>query len=420
MGGKTLIYSIHDKPNTTKELLLFSLQMLLSVFVATALIAVICGVNVSAALVGAGLSTIVYLICTGFNSPMFISNSGAFVAPVIAALTLGGYYAVAVGGVVTAVIYCLFGIIFSKIDVDKIYKVFPKSLIGAVTAVIGLNLMGFIQTYVQVNGVTSQWGIIIAFITMLAVAIISHYAKGLLSILPFLVGTLIGYVVAIILTVTGVAPLVDFSVFKNIGFFCMPEFGFTKWQITPMVQLIPIIIIYVAYTISAMMECLSDHKILSNIIGVDLYRNPSLGKIFMGEGIANIFSSFFGGLGACSYGESVATVGFSRVASTRVTLVSALMLIALGFFAPIQALIASIPSCVFAGNAIILYGFIASSGIRTLKEVDLTNQKNLIIISAVLSVGVSGLVLGNDVINFSGTAFALIIGIILNLILKEK
>lgn len=415
-----MIYSIHDNPKTIKELLLFSLQMLLSVFVATALIAVICGVNVSAALVGAGLSTIVYLICTGFNSPMFISNSGAFVAPVLAALALGGYYAVAIGGIITAIIYCLFGIIFSKIDVDKIYKVFPKSLIGAVTAVIGLNLMAFIQTYVQVNGVTSQWGVVIALVTMLAVAIISHYAKGLLSILPFLVGTLIGYAIAIILTVTGIASLVDFSVFKDIGLFCIPEFGFTKWEVIPIVQLVPIIIIYIAYTISAMMECLSDHAALSGIIGVDLYRNPSLSRIFIGEGVANIFSSFFGGLGACSYGESVATVGFSRVASTRVTFVSAVMLIALGFFAPIQAVIASIPSCVFAGDAIILYGFIACSGIKLLKDVNLNNQKNLIIVSSVLSLGVCGIALGNNTISFSATALALIIGIVLNFILKEK
>lgn len=415
-----LIYSINERPKTFKELLLFSLQMVLSVFVATTLIAVICGVNVSAALVGAGLSTIVYLIFTKFQSPMFISNSGAFVAPVLMALAVGGYTAVAVGGLTTAIVYCIFGVIFSRVPVDNIYKVFPKALIGAVTVCIGINLMGFINTYVQVNGETSQWGVVIALITTLVVALLSHYAKGLLRILPFLVGTLVGYGAAVVITLMEVVELVDFSVFKNIGLFCMPEFAFTKFTNEPITALIPVIIIYIAYTISAMMECLSDHAALGNIIGVDLYRKPSLHRIFCGEGIANIASSFFGGLGACSYGESVACIGFSRVASTWVTATSAIMLALLGFIAPIQAFIASIPSCVFAGDAIILYGFIACSGIRLLQDVDLNNQKNLIIVSAVISIGVCGIVLGNNNFTFSGTALALIVGVVLNLFLEEK
>lgn len=414
-----MIYSVHNRPPLNK-LLLFSIQMVLSVFVATTLIAVICGVNVSAALVGAGLSTIIYLICTGFNSPMFISNSGAFVAPVIMALAAGGYFAVAVGGITTAIIYCLFGFIFSRISVDNIYKIFPKSLIGAITAVIGINLMGFIGTYVQVGGATSQWGIIIAFITMLAVATISHYSKGIIRILPFLLGTLIGYGVAIVLTTTGIVNLVDFSVFKDIGFFCMPEFAFTKWSITSISNLIPVIIVYIAFTISAMMECLSDHAALGGIIGVDLYRNPSLSNIFIGEGLANIMSSFFGGLGACSYGEGVACVGFSKVASTAVTGLAAVILALLGFIAPVQALITSIPSCVFAGDAIILYGFIACSGIRMLQNVNFDNQKNLVIVSSVLSIGICGIAIGGSTINLSATALALVVGIILNIILKEN
>ena len=414
-----MIYGINDRPPLSK-LLLFSLQMVLSVFVATTLIAVICGVNVSAALVGAGLATIVYLICTRFKSPMFISNSGAFVAPVILALTIGGYWAVAVGGITTAIVYVLFGIIFSKISVDNIYKVFPKALIGAITAVIGINLMGFIGTYVQVNGNTSQWGIIIALVTMILVAITSHYSKGLLRILPFLVGTLGGYIVATILTICGVVSLVDFSVFDNMTLFHIPEFAFTKWELSSINTLVPVIIIYIAFTVSAIMECLSDTAALSGIIGVDLYRNPSLSKIFIGEGLANIASSFVGGLGACSYGEGVACVGFSKVSSTIVTLVAAIILALLGFLTPIQAFISSIPSCVFAGDAIILYGFIACSGIKMLKDVDLNNQKNLIIISSVLSLGICGIAVGNSTINFSATALALIVGVILNLILKEN
>ena len=414
-----MIYNINDKIPFGK-LLMFAIQLVLSVFVATVLIANICGVAVSGALVGAGLSTIVYLILTKFKSPMFVSSSGAFVAPVLAAMAAGGYTAIAIGGLVTCVIYTTFGLIFTKVPVEKIYKVFPHALIGAITVVIGVNLMPFILSYVQINGVTSMWGVSVAFVTMAVIAIISHYAKGIWQILPFLLGTLIGYLYAIILTVTNIYPIVDFSVFQNLKLFNLPDFAFTHWVAVEWKVIIPIIIIYIAYTISAMMECLSDHAALGGIIGVDLYRTPGLGRLFIGEGVANVFGTSIGGLGICSYGEGVACVGFSKVASTYVTCGAAIILILLGFLAPVQAFIASIPSCVFAGAAIILYGFIACSGIKMLQKTDLNVQKNLVIVSTVLSLGISGLVIGGTTISLSATGLALVVGIILNLVLKEK
>ena len=414
-----MIYSIKDKL-PFNQLLIFSLQLLLSIFVATALIAQICGVAVSGALVGAGLSTIIYLVITGFNSPMFISNSGAFVAPVIAALAIGGYPAVAVGGLTACAVYCIFGLIFTKVPVDKVYNIFPPALIGAITVVIGINLMPFILTYVQVNGTTTMWSISAALVTMFAIAIISHYAKGLARILPFLLGTLIGYAYATILTITGIYPLIDFSVFANLTLFNVPDFAFSHWTTIQFSTVLPVIIMYIAFTISAMMECLSDHAALGNIIGVDLYRQPGLHKLFIGEGLANLVGSCVGGLGQCSYGEGVACVGFSRVASTSVTLGAAIMLIILGFLAPVQAFISSIPSCVFAGAAIILYSFIACSGIKMLQKVDLNNNRNLLLAGIPMSLGICGLTVGGSTISFSGTALGLIVGVILNLILKEK
>ena len=247
-----MIYGINDKIPFNK-LIMFAIQLVLSVFVATVLIANICGVAVSGALVGAGLSTLVYLLITGFKSPMFVSSSGAFVAPVMIALAAGGYTAVAIGGLVTCVIYTIFGLIFTKIPVEKIYKVFPHALIGAITVVIGVNLMPFILSYVQINGVTNMWGVSVAFITMFAIAVISHYAKGIWQILPFLVGTLIGYIYAIILTLTGVYEIVDFSVFANLKIFSVPDFAFLHWTAVEFTTVLPLIVIYIAYTISAMM-----------------------------------------------------------------------------------------------------------------------------------------------------------------------
>ena len=406
-----MIYGVKDKPPISRALL-FALQMMLSCFTATALIAQICGVPLSGAFIGAGTATLVYGFATKYQSPMFISNSGAFVAPVLTALAAGGYTAVAIGGLVAFLVYTIFGIIFKYISVDSLYKFMPKVLIGSITVVIGINLMGFIPGYI---GDTGNLGVAIAFITVLTIALSSHYFKGALSMFPFLIGTLVGYIVSIPFG------LVDFSKFQGISLFNAPDLALMHWAPVAWKSMIPIIVVYIAFTISAICECLSDHAALGGIIGEDLYKNPGLTRIFVGEGLANIFSTAFGGLGACSYGEGVGAVGFSKCASTFVTSLAAVMMMTLGFLEPIQAFIASIPSCVIGGGtACILYGFISSSGIRLLKDVDFNNQKNLIICSVVLALGISGVVIGNDTFSLSGTALALIAGIILNLILKEK
>lgn len=400
------------------KLLLSSVQMMLSCFVATVLIANICGVDVGAGLVGAGLATLTYVLFTGAKSPMFISNSGNFVAAVMMALSVAGYIGVLIGGLTTCLIYVAFGILFSKISVSNIYKAFPPALIGAVTMVIGINLMGFIPTYI---GETGQWGTILALITAITIAILSHYAKGIVKILPFLIGILISYLLAAILTIVENVQLIDFSIFKNVELIQMPNFAFMNLSLDfDFMTIISIVVIYIAYSISQICECLSDHAALGGIIGVDLYKTPGLNKIFIGEGCANLVSSFVGGLGATSYGEGIACVGFSKVASIWVTITSAIMLGALGFIGPIQAFIASIPNCIFAGAAIILYGFIACSGAKMLQKVDLNNNKNLVIVSSTLSLGVGGLVLGGTTLSLTGTALALVMGMVMNVILKEK
>lgn len=411
-----MIYGINDRP-PIKKMLVFGLQLLLSIWVATVLIAQICGVATSGALIGACLSTLSYILITRGKSPMILSNSGNFVAPIMFALGVAGYTGVAIGGLTACIVYSILGFIFTKIHYENVYKVFPHSLIGSVTAVIGLNLMSYIPGYI---GDTGTWGIVVAMITMLAIALIAHYAKGLARILPFLLGTLVGYAVSVILTLTGVCPLIDFSMFTHMKLFSAPDFAFMHWTAIDWSTVVPIIIMFVAYTISASMEALSDHAALGGIIGVDLYKTPGLGKIFFGEGVGNLISACFGGLGSCSYGEGVATVGFSRVASVWATGTAAVMLGLLGFLEPVQVFVASIPSCVFAGAAMILYGYIACSGVKMLQKVDLNVQKNLVITSVVLSLGICGIAIGGSVVSFSGTALALIVGVILNIVLKEK
>ena len=419
-----MIYGISDKPRTFKEWALYALQQVLAVFVATVLIANICGTPISSCLFGAGIATIVYQIITGFKSPMFISSCGATVSAVIGALAIGdggNYLAVVIVGVVILLIYGAFALFIKLKGIDALNKILPPVIVGPITMVIGINLAGFIPTYVQVGGAHSDIGILVAIFTMLVVAITSHYFKGFWRTIPFLIGLLSGYLVSVVLTLTGAAALVDFSVFKNLSVFELPDFTFKYWTFNLTgLQILQVVVLFAPVAVVALAEHWSDHKVLSNIIETDLTKTPGMHRTLLGDGVASFVGTVLCGLPNTSYGESIATTGFSRVASTRVLTVSAMILIMLSFFSPVQAFINSIPSCVFGGCAMVLYGYIAASGLKTLiaARPNLEDNKNLIIISVVLTVGVSGIFLFHE--SFAGVSLAMILGIILNLVLREK
>lgn len=418
-----LIYDINDKPKKWHEWIIYALQQLLSVFVATVLIANICGTPVDSCLFGAGIATLVYQVITGFKSPMFISSCGATVSAVIGALAIGdgnNYLAVVVGGLVILVIYALFALFIKLRGIEALNRILPATIIGPITMVIGINLAGFIPTYVQVQGAHSDIGILVAIFTMFVVALTSHYFKGFWKTIPFLLGLGAGYALCAILTVTGVAPLIDFSVFKGIGVFAVPDFTFKYWNFNlGWSEVLQVLALFAPVAIVALSEHYSDHKVLSNIIGTDLTVTPGLHRTLLGDGTASFIGTILCGLPNTSYGESIATTGFSRVASTRVLSVSAVMLCALAFVAPVQAFIISIPACVFGGCAMILYGYIAASGLKTLiaSKPNLEDNKTLIVVSVILTVGVSGIFLFHAA--FTGVALAMILGVLLNLILKE-
>lgn len=420
-----LIYNIEERPATIKEWLLYALQQVLAVFVATLLISTICGTPSSSCLFGACVGTLVYQIITKFQSPMFISSCGATCSAVIAALAMGdkpNYLAVVIGGLVIFVTYSLFATIVKIKGVEFFNHILPPIIIGPITMVIGLNLATFIPTYVQVNGEHSNVGIVVAIITMAIVAVTSHCFKGFWKTIPFLVGLLGGYIVCTLLTITGIAPLIDFSVFKNLALFALPDFTFKYWDFSLINGKVigQVVLIFLPVAVAALSEHTSDHLTLSNIIGTNLTKKPGLDKTLVGDGLASWVGTILCGLPNTSYGESIATVGFSRVASVAVLSVAAIMLGLLSFFVPLQVFIASIPSCVFGGCAMILYGYIAASGLKTLirSKVDLNNNRNLVIVSVILTVGVSGIWLFHNA--FSGVSLAMILGILLNFGLKEQ
>ena len=429
-----MLYDVRDLPKKWYEWILYPIQMLLAVFVATILISQICGTPIAAGLLGGALGTLVYQIITKFKSPIFISNSGATVSAVIGALALGAtpnYFAVFIGGLVVLLIYGIFALVVKLCGIKVINKIFPAIVVGPVTMVIGLNLAGFIPTYVAPSAITLAVSpdyalmatTLIAVATMIVIALTSHYFKGFLKTIPFLIGLVFGFIVCLILEVTGAAAFGIIDSFKGInGFFRLPDFAFLHWSFenfNPMVFL-DSLLLFAPVAICALCEHYSDHAVMSNIIGHDLTEDPGLHRTLLGDGVASAIGTIFGGQPNTSYGESTAMVGFSRVASVKVVSLAAIMMGLLAFIEPVQVFISAIPSCVFGGCAMILYGYIACSGIKTLmrNKVDLEDNKKLIITSVILTVGVSGVFLFSQ--SFAGVSLAMVLGVLLNLVLRNK
>lgn len=412
-----MIYNLDDRM-PLKHILLYGVQELLAILVATLLIASICGVSVGAGLIGAGLSTLLYILITKGNSNVYISNSGAFVAPVLFAFGTGGATAAVVGGITICVIYIIFGFIFGRLNMATMYKFLPKPLIGAVTILIGLSLIGYVPTYLGESG---GWGLVIALITAFIIALVMHYGKGKAKTLPFLIAVGVGYILSVILTITGVAPLVDLSVFKDAHLFQIPTFNFMALNSIDLTTFFSVVIMYMAYSISAICEVIADHQAMSVVIGDDLFERNGIKRIFIAMGCANALSGIVSGLGQTTYGEGTGCAAASKVANARVTAMTSILLVLMGFCGYIQALMVSIPSCVFAGASLILYPLISIAGFNMLinNQVDLSNAKNMLMVGLPISIGLGGILIGGANFSLSGTALALIVGIILNLILKE-
>lgn len=421
-----MLYNINDKL-PTKRLIVAALQQVIACFVATILIPQICGVPIAPAMVGAGLGTIIYQLFTRGQSPMFISSSGAFVAAVMGALALGtapNFTAVAIGGIIVGLIYCLVGIAINHFGTEWVNELLPPVVIGPVVAVIGLNLATFLPTYFQVNGQYSLVGLGFGMLTLLVTALISHYGKGFIRNLPFLFSILIVYVIASITTAIHDIPIVNFSAFDDVNLIHIPDFSFFhinfsdfNWTLLPQ-----ILLLFIPLSLVTIAEHISDHKALSAVIGTDLTQEPGLGNTIIGDGIASTLGCFIGALPNTSYGESVGTTGFSKICSKYVISLAAVIMAIAGFFGPLQAFLVSIPSCIFGGCAAVLYGYITLSGVRTIKDsnIDLNNNKNVIILASILTLGVSGVVCNFGIISFGTTALAMIVGIILNMVLKEE
>ena len=444
-----LVYQVKDRPPFGKTLV-FALQQLLAILAATIAVPAVINSSIpgaamsqSAALFGAGVGTLVYLLFTKFRSPVFLGSSFAFIGSMLAAFAGGvsmsvGYLGLILGAAFAGLVYVIIALIVKKVGVNWINKLMPAVVIGPTVAIIGLSLAGNAIGDLTTGGLKNAFGgsvcnsyvaLACGLVTLFTVIACSVYGKKMAKLIPFIIGILAGYAVAAIFTAIGYAAkadalkVIDFTKFKNMQWY--PDFAFAEafkgnynfgeggsfgtYLVTIAVAYAP-----VAFVVFA--EHIADHKNLSSIIEKDLLTDPGLDKTLLGDGIGSLAGAFFGGCPNTTYGESVGCVAITGNASVATIFATAIMAIVASFVAPFVTFLATIPNCVMGGVCITLYGFIAVSGLKMIQEVDLGNNKNLFVVSVILIAGIGGLTLNFGKVTITSVACALILGIITNLL----
>ena len=457
---KKLIYDIHDKPKFG-QMIVFAFQQVLAILAATILVPAIIGngMSQSAALLGAGVGTIVYQLFTKFRSPVFLGSSFAFIGSMFAAFggaasASAGYTGLIIGAIFAGLVYVAIALVVKFVGVAWINKLMPTVVIGPSVALIGLSLAvnavndlyagkvmvdkvdqvienGVIVDQVtQVSGASVYVTLICGIITLFAIFAFSVYGKRMAKLIPFVLGILVGYVVSSIFTVIGILTdnvalqVINFAAFKDMQIFAVPDFAFieafkgVKDIDGAFIATVAVAYIPVAFVVFA--EHIADHKNLSTIIDKDLLENPGLHRTLLGDGVGSIAGAFFGGCPNTTYGESVGCVAITRNASVITITTTAIMSIVISFFGPFVTFLASIPNCVMGGVCVALYGFIAVSGLKMIQKVDLNKSRNLFVVSSILIPGIGGLSVSFGKVTITTIACALILGIVTNILLNLK
>jgi uracil permease len=452
-----LIYKVDDKPKFG-QLVVFAIQQLLAIMAATLVVPVITGHGMSpaAALFGAGVGTIVYVLFTKRKSPVFLGSSFAFLGSMAAAFAGGvsmqlGYLGLIIGAILAGLVYVIIAIIVKFAGVNWLNKLMPTVVIGPTVAIIGLSLAGNAVSDLQSGGVTTESGdsaaniflcILIGLVTLFVTMLCSSKGNKMMRLIPFIIGILAGYAVAAVFTVIGMTAdidalkVIDFSYFtalvtdgvKITTFLDVPDFTFLtafggiKELNAGYIGTIAAAYVPVAFVVFA--EHVADHKNISSIIEHDLLEDPGLSRTLLGDGVGSMVGAFFGGCPNTTYGESVGCVAITRNASVLTIIAAAVGAMIVSFVSPFVAFVNSIPSCVMGGVCVALYGFIAVSGLKMIQEVDLGKNRNLFVVSVILIAGIGGLALnfetGVGTITITSIATALILGIITNLLLRNS
>lgn len=417
----SLIIDVNEKPKPTQWVFL-SFQHVFAMFGATILVPILTGFPVSVALFASGIGTLIYTFCTKGKVPVYLGSSFAYITAVVLAVeAMGGDISASQTGLMlVGLIYVVVAFVIKFVGKDWIDKLLPPIVIGPMIAVIGLGLAGSAITnagFIEGGAVEPM---IVAIVTFLIAALVSTHAKGFLKIVPFLIAIICGYILSIAFG------LVDFDGIIEADWFSIPQFsfpfhvpGFRSYEFyfgPETFAILPVAIV----TIS---EHIGDHTVLGKICGKNFLKDPGLEKTLIGDGVATAVSAFLGGPANTTYGENTGVIGLTKIGSVYVTCGAAGIAIILSCCGKIAALISSIPTCVLGGMSILLYGVIASNGLRILvdSKVDFSKQRNLIVASAMLVIGLGGAVfpLGGSA-TLSGTALAAIVGVILNQILPKE
>ena len=416
-----LLLDVDQRPSAGKGILL-SFQHVFAMFGATILVPLILGMPVSVALFASGVGTLIYMISTGFKVPVYLGSSFAFITAMSLAMKeLGGDVSAAQTGVIlTGFIYVLVAASVRFAGTKWIDKLLPPIIIGPMIIVIGLGLASSAVTNAGLVADGNWKNALVAVVTFLIAAFINTKGKGFLRIIPFLFAIIGGYLFALTLGLVDFTPVLKANWFEIPGFYLPFNTGgaFKEYNLyfgPETIAILPIAIV----TIS---EHIGDHTVLGQICGRQFLKEPGLHRTLLGDGIATSVSAFLGGPANTTYGENTGVIGMTRIASVSVIRNAAFIAIALSFLGKFTALISTIPNAVLGGMSILLYGVIASNGLKVLikERVDFGQMRNLIIASAMLVLGLGGAILKLGPVTLSGTALSAMTGIILNLILPYE
>ena len=416
-----LLLDVDQRPSAGKGILL-SFQHVFAMFGATILVPLILGMPVSVALFASGVGTLIYMVCTGFKVPVYLGSSFAFITAMSLAMKeMGGDVSAAQTGVIlTGFVYVLVAASVRFAGTKWIDKLLPPIIIGPMIIVIGLGLASSAVTNAGLVADGNWKNALVAVVTFLIAAFINTKGKGFLRIIPFLFAIIGGYLFALALGLVDFKPVLEANWFEIPGFYLPFNTGgaFKQYDLyfgPETIAILPIAIV----TIS---EHIGDHTVLGQICGRQFLKEPGLHRTLLGDGIATSVSAFLGGPANTTYGENTGVIGMTRIASVSVIRNAAFIAIALSFLGKFTALISTIPNAVLGGMSILLYGVIASNGLKVLikERVDFGQMRNLIIASAMLVLGLGGAILKLGPVTLSGTALSAMTGILLNLILPYE
>ncbi|MBE6505956.1 MAG: uracil-xanthine permease [Methanobrevibacter millerae] len=422
--NSNMLLGTGDKPSPLRWILL-AIQHVCAMFGATILVPIVVNTTAGAdilsipvALVSSGLGTLIYLVCTRNRSPVYLGSSFAFIAPMIAGYAIGGTGSVFTALMVVGIVYVIISLIIRVTGSGWINKLLPPVVVGPMIMVIGLSLAPTAISEIGLDLTTIPWqNLLVAFISFLATVIVAVRGRGIQQVIPFLIGIIVGYIVAAVLGMVDFTQALTANVIE-IPKFYMPFMNYNL-NFAAILTIVPIALV-------TMVEHVGDHKVLSEIIGRDLIEDPGLQRTLLGDGLATFLAAFLGGPANTTYGENTSVVGMTRVASTYVIGLAAIIAIIFAFSGHLTALLTAIPQPVLGGISVLLYGFICVNGLKILinSQVDFNNTKNVVVAATMLVLGLGGAALsiayGDLSISISGMSLAAIIGVLLNLLVPEE